>query len=246
MRAFDVYGVLVLPGIAVETESTPRVVLGEGFGQSAYVALGREDAGRLLTGRRSVPCPKRGQVEEGAYESKERSPSRRCEQCGISYSCWRFQRRQWGLGLWARSHPDDGSWEIPVVTDAGVMPLYGGGGEPNGRYLLVKPDPRIHGDTRVLVCWRFPSGDFGASRIGVPEGVRVIAQGVRRLEGPRFGEVAEAMAILQPGQELRARRDSGECTHAVLRWDGRELSVLAGGPEVFEAVEVRQKELVAS
>lgn len=136
--------------------------------------------------------------------------------------------------------------EASVVTNVGVMPLYDGGGEPNGHHLLVKPDPRIQDDNRALVCWRFPSGDFGASRIVAPQGVRVVAQGVRRLEGPRFGEVAETMAILQPGQELRAHRNFGEYTHAVLKWDGEELSVLTGGPEVFGVTKTTEKELVAS
>lgn len=244
VRAFGVYDDLVLRGIGVEMDPTPRVVLGSGFPRPTYVALGREDAGLLLAGRWLVPCLKRGQVEEKSYWYKEFSPSRLCEQCGISYSPWVNQRRH-KLGIWARCHPVDGCMEIPVVTDAGVMPLYGEGGEPNGRYLLVKPDPRIQDDNRALVCWRFPSGNFGASRILIADGVRVVAQGVRRLECPRFGEVAEMMAILNPGQELRAHR-SGSRTHAVLRWDGRELSVLTGGPEVFDIAETRQKELVAS
>lgn len=218
MRALDIHGGSVLPGIAVETDPSPRVVLGGRFCQSTHVALGWEDAERLLAGRRLVPCPNRGQVEEKTYYYKQFSPSRQCGQCGISYSSWVNQRRP-GLATWTRDHPMDGCVEISVVTDAGVMPLYGRDGKPNGRYLLVKPDPRIEDDSRTLVCWRFPSGDFGASRIVAPQGVRVVAQGVRRLEGPRFGEVAEMMAILKPGQELRAHR-SGSCTHAALRWDG--------------------------
>lgn len=121
------------------------------------------------------------------------------------------------------------------ICQAGVMPLYGRDGKPNGRFFIVKPDLKIQNDTRTLVCWRFPSGRHGAAQIRV-EGIRVISQGVRMLPAPDCGEVAEVLAIIQPGQELWANR-SGQgisYTHARLVWDGQILLVRTGWSEIFK------------
>lgn len=244
MRAFEILGDHVLDGIQV-TGQFLAVMLGGGTTRPTFVRLGRQDAPGLVSIRLS-PCPRRGEEETGSYYDKGSFPQRRCEECGALYTPWVCRRKRGSSRGWARVHPENGVAEIPVVTTAGVMPLYGKNGELNGHHILVRPDPMIQDDSRVLICWRFPSGDFGASRI-VPQGVRVVAQGLRRLEYPRFGEVAEIMAILRPGEDLRAHRygNGVNCTHAVLRWDGEKISVLAGGPEIFNA-EIGQEELVAS
>jgi len=121
------------------------------------------------------------------------------------------------------------------VKDAAVIALKDGEGKPNGKYLIVAPRGS---DNRVLVLWRVPSGYRGSSGIKAGEGVKVIACDSSWHSGRgNLGSTAEMLAILEPGQELHASRSGRRVqeTRAVLKYDGKKISVLFGGEELAVA-----------
>jgi hypothetical protein len=122
-----------------------------------------------------------------------------------------------------------------VVLDAGIIALKDTEGKPNGTYLIVAPRG---GDNRVLVLWRVQSGYRGSAKITAGEGVTVIASDSSWHSGRgSLGETAEMLAILNPGQELRASRSGRRVqdSKAKLVYDGRTISVTFGGEELEAA-----------
>lgn len=122
-----------------------------------------------------------------------------------------------------------------VIKDAAIIALKDGEGKPNGKYLIVAPRGS---DNRALVLWRVPSGYRGSASIKAGEAVKVIASDSSWHSGRgSLGSTAEMLAILAPGQELRASRSGRRVqeTKAVLKYDGQKISVTFGGEELEAA-----------
>lgn len=122
------------------------------------------------------------------------------------------------------------------IKDVSIIALKDAEGKPNGKYLIVAP--RNGGDNRVLVLWRVSSGYRGEAIITAGEGVTVIASDSSwHSSRGSLGETAEMLAILKPGQELRASRSgcSVQNTKAKLVYDGYTISVTFGGEEMEAA-----------
>lgn len=122
------------------------------------------------------------------------------------------------------------------VKDVSVIALKDAEGKPNGKYLIVSP--HNGGDNRVLVLWRVSSGYRGGASISAGEGVTVIASDSSWHSGRgNLGETAEMLAILKPGQELRASRSGRRVqdSKAKLVYDGKTITVTFGGEEMEAA-----------
>ena len=117
-----------------------------------------------------------------------------------------------------------------------VIALKDAEGKPNGKHLIVAP--RNGGDDRVLVLWRVGSGYRGSVSITAGEGVTVIASDTSWHSGRgNLGETAEMLAILKPGQVLRASRSGRHVqnTRARLAYDGKTITATFGGEEMEAA-----------
>jgi len=104
---------------------------------------------------------------------------------------------------------------------------------PNGKYLIVAPRSGV--DDRVLVLWRVSSGYRGSAGIYADEGVTVIAKDSSWHSGQgSLGVTAEILAILKPGQELRASISGRrvQSPRAKLVYDDRTITVTNGGEEM--------------
>lgn len=125
-----------------------------------------------------------------------------------------------------------------TVEDVGVIALKDKNtGEPNGRYLIVKP--HNGSDNRVLVLWRVSSGYRGSAGITAGEGVTVLGSDQSWHSGRgSLGSTAEMLAILKPGQELRASRSGRRVqeNRARLTWDGEKIEVVFGDDSLFDVV----------
>ncbi len=125
-----------------------------------------------------------------------------------------------------------------TVEDVGVIALKDKNtGEPNGRFLIVAP--RNGSDNRILVLWRVSSGYRGSASIKAGEGVTVIGSDQSWHSGRgSLGSTAEMLAILKPGQELRASRSGRRVqeNRARLTWDGKEIKVVYGDDSLFDVV----------
>jgi hypothetical protein len=122
------------------------------------------------------------------------------------------------------------------IADVGVIALKDAEGKPTGKYLIVAPRGV---DDRILVFWSVSSGYRGSANITPGEGVTVIAKDVAWHSGRgNLGEDAEILAILKPGQVLKASMSGRrmQYTKAVLTYDGASVSVIFGGGEMEEAL----------
>jgi hypothetical protein len=125
---------------------------------------------------------------------------------------------------------------LSQIKDVVIIALKDTEGKPNGKYLIVAP--RNGGDNRVLVLWRVSSGYRGGAGISAGEGVTVIASDSSWHSGRgNLGETAEMLAILKPGQELRASRSGRRVQNskAKLVYDGKTITVTFGGEEMEAA-----------
>jgi hypothetical protein len=214
MRIFSVEGEIVGEGTTVVLEPYPHIVLGEGGHKRAtWIPLGKNDWRKMIA---FPPCPIRGSAMMDIT----------CNLCGVAPS----------LGV----HPNEGNLR-PVfeggnvgrasIKEASVIVL-----KSNG-YLIVAP--RNGDDNRVLVLWRVSSGFRGSASITAGEGVMVIASDSSWHSGRgNLGETAEMLAILKPGQELRASRSGRRVqgTRAKLIYDGKTISTIFGGEEMEVAM----------
>ena len=122
------------------------------------------------------------------------------------------------------------------ISEVSVVALKDDDGKLNGKYLIVAP--RNNNDDRVLVLWRVSSGYRGSASISAGEGVTVIARDSSWHSGRgNLGETAQMLAILKPGQGLRASRSGRRVqdTSAKLAYDGTNISVTFGGEEMEAA-----------
>ncbi len=122
------------------------------------------------------------------------------------------------------------------IEDVSVIALKDAEGKPNGKHLIVAP--RNGGDNRILVLWRVSSGYRGSASISAGEGVTVIASDFSwHSERGSLGETAEMLAILKPGQELRASLSGRGLkeTEGKLTYDGA-IKVIFGGEEMEDAM----------
>ncbi len=227
MKTYDVNGREVTAGIKVAMEPQPHVVLGDGGNKRAtWVAIGQRDAGTIIV-RPDIPCPKQGGSDFTA-DPATCAAEHRCDQCGEMYGPWESTTKLYNY----RYHPNAGTVAGPEqIQDAGVMQL------ESGKMLIVAPRQ----GNRILVLWRFESGYRGGAEITAGEGVKVVAADKAWHSGRgNMGETAEMLAIMEPGQELRAERSGRhiEETHARLRYDGTNIIVEYGDETLF-AVEAQ-------
>lgn len=109
--------------------------------------------------------------------------------------------------------------------------------EPTGKYLIVKS--RNVNDNRMLILWRVKSGYRGGSSIEPGDGVIVIASDNSWHSGRgNLGITAETLAVLKPGQELKASISGRRVqnTRAILKYDGESIAVTFGGDELESAI----------
>lgn len=229
MKVYEVIDDGVASGIHVARAPYPHVVLGEGGNKRAtWVALGKGDAERIIRSNR-MPCPKRRtQLYTEEVLVGDKLPT--CKECGERYTASKY-------AAYSIDHPDSGEVEGPAcIFDVAVIQLKDGEGKPNGKYLIVAPRGE---DNRILVLWRVESGYRGSASITAGEGVTVIARDTSWHSGRgSLGETAEMLAILRPGQELRASRSGRRVqeTEARLGYDGKAISVTFGGEEMDAAM----------
>jgi hypothetical protein len=222
MKTYDVNGREVTAGIKVAMEPQPHVVLGAGGNKNAtWVAIGRRDAGTIIV-RPDIPCPKQGD-SDFTTNPATCAAQHRCDQCGEMYDSWKASTPPFNY----RYHPKAGTVPGPeMILDVGSMQL------DSGKMLIVTPRP----SNRVLVLWRFKSGYRGGADITAGDGVKVVATDKAWHSGRgNKGETAELLAIMEPGQELHAKRwgRNLEETHARLRYDGTNIIVEYGDESLF-------------
>lgn len=234
MKTYFVSDDAVSEAIAVTMEPYPHIVLGEGGHKRAtWVPLGKRDLQAIVKAT-AEPCPKRGQSET-AFVDQEPHELAVCSNCGTLYGPWRkFPSYS---GSYAALHPQSGDIDGPnLLIDVGVVALKDANG-PTGKYLIVAPRPGK--DNRALVFWSFRSGYRGNATIEADAGVTVIARDVAWHSGQgNLGETAEMLAVLKPGQKLHGWRSGRNVqdTHAVLTYDGKQVTVTLGGEEVEAAM----------
>ena len=119
-----------------------------------------------------------------------------------------------------------------LINNVSILKLKDAGG-----YLIIAP--RDGSDNRILVLWRVASGFRGSASITHGEGVTIIAKDSAWHSGRgNLGETAEILAVLSPGQELRASRSGRrvENTRAKLVWDGKNINVAFGDKNMDAAL----------
>jgi hypothetical protein len=228
MKAYDIrssgLGNEVTLGIPVALDPYPHIVLGEGGNKRAtWIALGKQDVDVIMN---LVFCPERKRRHPFSSNYETTVPC--CEKCGTDY-----ERNEGGDWI----HPDKGNiLKEGKISDVGIIALKDAEGKPNGRYLIVAP--RQGTDDRALVLWRVSSGYRGDANITPGEDVMVIAKDSSWHSGRgNLGSTAEMLAVMKPGQELRASRSGRRVqnTSVKLVYDGQNISVVSGGEEMEAA-----------
>ena len=218
MKTFDVSGEKVSAGITVSQKPYPHVTLGEGGNKRAtWVPLGNRDAEGIVVPAEDVLRP------ETEWEVRSRLGCTSLAEAREAMAGGDVQQKV--------------EKTIPAhIDEVGVIALRDKKtGEYNGRHLIVAPRGQ---DNRALILWRVSSGYRGGADITAGDGVRVVAEDSAWHSGRgSLGSTAEMLAVLSPGQELRASRSGRrvQSNRARLTWDGEEVKVVFGDDSLFIA-----------
>ncbi len=226
MKAYEVFETKIKEGIPVIKSPYPHIALGNGK-TGSRIAIRKSDADILIRPR-LLACPDQ---RETIFTSDPRCAKENyiCKECGQKYEAWEKVNSGWRC-----KHPNKGKIEGPLcIHEVEIMAVKNKERAEFTGYLIVAP--RSSTDKRALVLWKVP-GFSGSITIFWNKEVILIANGSRLSSRKDLTiEITEVLAILKPGQKLIARRQwhQPQKSYGQLFWDGKELSVIFGGKEIF-------------